>query len=127
MKGDNKILFSERFQELYDLLGVFSYIYVHDGSKGIAPETFSSASNYFKTNSSAFSLLKDNGILYQRDERLHLDRRRFYTMTVWDLLVIAEPWLEDKPELPEAVVRCDMLRNLGLAENLSMCYTGHGT
>lgn len=92
-KGD-KILFSDRFQTVYELLGAFSYMYTVSGEKGIERNRFIAGLPLREVDASPLlSLLETNNIIVGRGGKLHLGQEVFYSMTVWDLLIIAEPWL----------------------------------
>ncbi|MCC8036125.1 MAG: hypothetical protein LIO77_09390 [Rikenellaceae bacterium] len=124
MQNGDKILFSDRFQVIYDHLGVFSYIYVGNGCKGIDRQAYIAGARSDKRETQAvIELLEEHNILIEREGSLHLDLWRFHSMTVWDLLVIAESWLGGGDTLPDADPRYEPLKRFLRSENLSMTYT----
>ncbi|MCD8101330.1 MAG: hypothetical protein LUE26_01945 [Alistipes sp.] len=93
MHSDDKILFSRRFQTIYEYLGTFSYTYAGGGCKGIDKGAFLSETAFYNTDTlSILHLLEKNDIIFEREGLLHL-HRRFFSMTMWDLLLLSEPWL----------------------------------
>ncbi|MCC8036074.1 MAG: hypothetical protein LIO77_09130 [Rikenellaceae bacterium] len=94
MQNDDKILFSRRFQSIYEHLGTFSYLYIGNGCKGINRDAFVSDTAFYRTDTqSVLYLLENHQIIFRRDGLLHLNCRKFFHMTMWDLLLLAEPWL----------------------------------
>lgn len=121
MKDDNKILFSKRFEEVYRLLGTFSYMYAGIEGKGVEWEAFVNIIRSCKTTTcSLLCLLEDNGIVSIREGAMYLNRCRFYSMSVWDLLIIAEPWLENAD--PPDNGRYELLKSFTRSEPLSLSY-----
>ncbi len=94
MKGRDKILFSERFEEVFRLLGTFSYMYALTEGSGICLDALVTHSHSCKDIPSLVKLLEKSGIIYRRNGLLHLNVRLFYSMTVLDLLLLTDPWLD---------------------------------
>ncbi|MCD7969948.1 MAG: hypothetical protein LUF87_06300 [Alistipes sp.] len=94
MQKDDKILFSRRFQTIYEHLGTFSYLYFGGGCKGIDRDVFLFETAFYNTDTPyIITLLEKNSIVLERAGLLHINRRKFFSMTMWDLLLLTEPWL----------------------------------
>lgn len=94
MKRDNDVLFSERFQMVFEHLGVLSFMYVKRECRGIKYEDFINETRNYKTDTNnILCLLKKYELINERDGFLHLNRRKFFSLTMWDLLLLVEPWL----------------------------------
>ncbi|MCC8019570.1 MAG: hypothetical protein LIO85_07355 [Rikenellaceae bacterium] len=122
MQANDKILFSERFQELYGYLGLFSYLYILCGGRGLHPDAVVAEPAAHRPDRSAVELLQRHGLLTEREGLLYLNRSMFYSLTVWDLLLIAEPWLDPEASPPDPGGH-ERLGGFIRSENLSLSYT----
>gem|GEM_PF-6757229 len=96
--SSDSLLFSDRFQLIYQHLGVFGCMYVLRGNQGISKEEFLVETCLCPTGLSAvLSTLMKYSIILRRKGLLHLNRKLFYNLTLWDLLLICEPWLIQPP------------------------------
>ncbi len=122
MERNEEILFSEKFQTIYDHLGLFSFLYILNGRRGIDPKSFMNQNRSYRSDTEeVLRLLRRAEIITERNGLFHLDTSKFYGMSVWDLLVLAEPWVETGDDAPsESFPEVRMLRT----QNLSKSYMG---
>jgi len=94
------------------------------GRKGFLKETtFAEADGY-----DILCLLEQHGIIGEHEGLLHLERAVFYRLSLWDLLLICEPWMAQPPCQEDAGdgtkrEEYQKLREFARRENVSRSYT----
>jgi len=105
MKKDEQIFFSSWFQIVYDHLAIFSYMSASILYAGVKKTEYLAQTQLISPDTeSVISLLTSNGIIDERVDLLFLNKNKFFQLSIWDLLVICEPWLQQgsPPGLPES-------------------------
>ncbi len=120
----DEIYFSERYRRVYLHLGVFALWHVRRNNEGIEPGSFISeiGSVIPGAHESIAFLLEHKLIVKKSDGLLYLNKWRFYSMSVWDLLLMAEPWLEQTPPT-ESERKHEEFKSLCRSEKLHDSYT----
>lgn len=95
-KMKDEVLFTPQFEFLYTLLGVVSFMYADGEGKGIERSNLLKgfAEGELPMVRTSLALLTDYGILSESGGLLHL-RKKFYELSMWDLLVMCAPCFKD--------------------------------
>lgn len=94
-KQKDTMLFTASFHRVYGFLRSFSIRYVAGHQKGLQRKHIGEKGELnISQAEKCVSLLLENGVISATaDGSLHL-HDKFYSMTMWDLLLICEPWME---------------------------------
>jgi len=124
---EDPVLFSERFERIYHLLGTFGTIYVCGNGRSIGKEELLREGICCDAgDEETLHLLTTHHLLVECEGGFLLNESLFFRMTLWDLLVICEPWLSRPPcgkSTDGRVAReYRKFREFGRCQNLSRTY-----
>ncbi len=122
-------LFSERFEQVYFHLGIFCYLYFRSEGKGVSTEEFLAETQSCHTEE-IINFLQTQELLAVHTDRLHLNVSLFFSLSIWDLLIRVEPWIQRLPGVAASV--CDTekqayqtIKEFTQTHTLSDFYVGH--
>jgi len=121
--------FTPWFDGIVRNLGLLSYLYIQEKGKGLERQRcIALTSGYTVTSSDILSFLEEHSLLEDRKGLLHLNCDLFFSLSLWDLLILAEPWLMQetprfrdncpKPDIPDV----SAVRAFACSQNLSDFY-----
>ncbi|MCC8186246.1 MAG: hypothetical protein LIP08_01710 [Bacteroides sp.] len=122
-------LFTERFEQVYSQLGTFSYLYFRSEGQGVSPEEFQANTQSCDTEE-IIGFLQSQELLTTETARLHLNVPLFFSLSVWDLLIRVEPWIQQlpgeiSPALSTEKQAYQAIREFTQTHTLSDSYVGH--
>ncbi|MCD8032383.1 MAG: hypothetical protein LUF85_16560 [Bacteroides sp.] len=121
--------FTPRFDGIIRSLGLLSYMYVQGGGSGLErQQCMALAKGHTMHSSDILSFLEDHLLLEDRQGLLHLNCDLFFSLSLWQLLILAEPWLLQEtprfcdncplPDIPDV----SAIRAFACSQNLSEFY-----
>jgi len=126
--SQDAVLFSERFHRLYHWLGLFGSLYARNPGSCVSREAyFREIRCWDSFDEQMLSLLITHHLLMECEGGFLLNESLFFGMTLWDLLLICEPWLS-RPTCGSSggggspADEYEALREFGRCQNLSRSY-----
>ncbi len=102
-------------------------MYILSHYKGIEKSTFIKATSVYEINQDdILSLLeKHQVILVDENGLLHLNSKGFFEMTIWDLLLLTEPWVAKRSDREDKRMRIDEVEEMAKSKKLFEQYMSY--